>query len=426
MQEPKYVTTEYGQDIFRLSWTKDRQNVESYELAFWCDVGERGRRDTKTVSKQNSSVEIHLLNGVYTDTVTYRMKVRPVYQSAQKEFGAWSNLWMIDYVNGEYTVSKCTEDFDTETEQNSADSPQTSSAQSAGTPAGTEQFTPLGHHYPEKLATWLARERGVESLDLTQTAKLVVAGRTCMEGFPEQTVTDAQTIADFLDAVSVCTLETTYDTVFSTETSYDFFLYDAEGTCLCGFTLQDGRLLTGEKRIPVTGAKALFVEGVMTTSDWEDYFSREQAMRDAYWDTFEEIYPDNLFHRAGYSQNEFRKNRDRMQVTGIAITVDHVDGMKFRTEDKTEIDAIMDGLSSVRVTGKQEEAGDGHMWHLTVYYSSPEGEKSFSFPFWGKTLQSQDEYFLLEGMEDFFRLIDHDCFRYMEKYIEQRRLNPRY
>ena len=426
MHEPRFVKTEYGQDIFRLSWTKAHQNVESYELAFWCDVEERGCRDTKTVSKKNSSVEIHLLNGVYTDTVTYRMKVRPVYNSAKKEYGTWSNIWMVDYVNGEYTISECADDFDSGTGKKPAEKQQTASAQSTNTENRAEQVIPLEHTYPEALVTYLARERGIESVDLTETVKLAVTGRTCLEGFPTQTITDGKTIAEFLDAVSACMVEADYDNIFSTATSYSFSLYDENDACLGSFTLQDGRIPAGEKRYLLTGANALLVEGIMKVSDWEDYFSKEQERRDAYWETFRETYPDNIFHRAGYSQNAFWEDREQITVTGIEIYVDYVDGMKFYTEDDNEIAAIMEGLSDIKVTKKQEEQDAGHMWHLIVYYSSPEEENGIYFSFRGKTLQSQDDYFSLEGMDEFFRRIDHDCFRYMEKYIEQRRLNPHY
>lgn len=424
MKEPKFVKTEYGQDIFRLSWTRETKEVESYELAFWCQVGERNCRDTKVVAKKKAATEIHLLNGVYTDTVTYQMKVRPVYNSVKKEYGAWSNIWMIDYVDGKYTISEVAKDFDFEPEKKPEETQQTNSTQTADTKA--DKIVPIEHTYPERLFTYMSKERGQEAIDFSKTKKLIVTCDTCLEGYPSQEITEEAVISDFLDAAASCIVEADYNNISSTGTSYGFFLYDENDTYLGGFPLQDGRIPTRDKRYLLTGANALFVEGIMKVSDWEDYYCKEREKRDEYWNTFQEIYPDNLFHRTGYDQNEFLKKYDELTITAIKIYVDYVGGMKFYTQDADEIATLMEGIFQIKVTGEAEDVDAGHMWHMIIYYMSPQGEDAITFSFWGKTLQSQDDYFLLEGMDEFFRLIDHDCFHYMKRYIEQRRLNPQY
>ena len=164
----------------------------------------------------------------------------------------------------------------------------------------------------------------------------------------------------------------------------------------------------------------------MKVSDWEGYYIKEREKRDTYWNTFQESYPDNLFHRAGYDQNEFLKKYDEFTVTAIKIYVDYVDGMKFYTQDADEIATLMEGIFQIKVTGEVEEVDAGHMWHMILYYTSPQGEDAISFSFWGKTLESRDGNYELEGMEKLFILVDHDCFHYMEKYMEERRLNPQY
>ena len=169
LHEPEYLGPSdiNHKPVFTLSWDP-YPNAYSYEFAIYVEGEDSyGRgpfaiRSTKGIhSKEATSADLYFLQGIYTDTATYRIKIRPSLKAAEKkEDHIWSNIWQISFVDGEYTVTATDADFDEEIE--AADAQKEEKKSSGGNTAkpAKEVKEPLDHSFPEELLLYLAREEG--------------------------------------------------------------------------------------------------------------------------------------------------------------------------------------------------------------------------------------------------------------------------
>ena len=169
LHEPEYLRPSEinHKPVFTLSWDP-YPNAYSYEFAIYVegeDAYGRGPfaiRSTKGIYADDAvSADLYFLQGIYTDTATYRIKIRPSLKAAEKkEDHIWSNIWQISFVNGEYTVTATEADFDEEIEAAAEQKEgKKDNGGNTGKP-GKEAKEPLDHSFPEELLLYLAREAG--------------------------------------------------------------------------------------------------------------------------------------------------------------------------------------------------------------------------------------------------------------------------
>ena len=186
MREPSYDgDAPNGKPTFTLRWSR-APGEKNYTVAVYTEA--EGICDRQELSVFGAvSKTVVLLQGIDTDTVEYRVKVRP---GTGRDNGApWSEVWRISFVNGAFTVTGNAADFDPPA--------------SAATPAPeagkqikpAETAAPVSHDYPEPLLSFLAKQAGAAAYDLSRAASLQVTVNHCEYGEPTQVVTDAATVA---------------------------------------------------------------------------------------------------------------------------------------------------------------------------------------------------------------------------------------
>lgn len=135
---------------------------------------------------------------------------------------------------------------------------------------------PVEHSFPEGLLDFMAGEKGVESIDLSQAQALVVTVNHCEYAEPVQIFYDTATITAAAKAMEKVTVTADHDYIDSTASIYGFIFEDAQGNTIgsVGFQYDEEMLLLGKVgRYPITGTEELFsIKGILLSSkDWRDY-----------------------------------------------------------------------------------------------------------------------------------------------------------
>lgn len=436
LNEPEYLGLSKYNELpeFRLSWNR-YPDADGYEVAFYAegeDAYGRGPfavRSVKPVYDETTPyVDAEFLKGVTTDTVRYRMKVRPtigplILENADEY--VWSNLWEIDFEDGEYTVRETSEDFDAEIA--AEEDAEKQEQEPSPTPAA-EKKDPLPHSFPESLADFLARERGEESLPLDALAGFGVTVAYDEYAEPSQTVTEERAVRQFADALQSVKVTGKKDEVFSTEGYTAFSGYDADGNVILGLSIQAGLLERNDGRYALEGADALFsIDGVMYAEDWAEYWSSYNEKADAYEEQIGDPEGMLLIEAAGYAMHR----AGLAAPEGIRAMSAYIDwnreAGRFSSADPQEIEALWTALSKIRV-GREEANPKGDMWHLNVDFIDPDDPAAGHawIEFYGDYAKIGDGRYALEGIEELYDALDSDFFRYVRDYIDVPQNKPSY
>ena len=438
LHEPEYLRPSeiHHKPVFRLSWDP-YPNAYSYEFAIYVegeDAYGRGPfaiRSTKGIfSEEAVSAELYFLQGIYTDTAAYRIKIRPKLNPAEKkEDYIWSNLWEIRFVDGEYTVTATEEDFDEEIEAEKAKKEaEKADSGTGGDKKEQQKKAPLGHAYPEELLLYLAREKGeAEAFSADDIASLSVSVNYCEYGEPAQSITDEEAVSAFKKAVQQMTVTGKYDEVFSTQTYYAYTARDAEGTPLFSFVIQDGLLEGRDGRYSVEGLPDLLsVPGILLEEGWSEYWEDYNARADEYEDDLNPV-GMNILEAAGYGTH--------MMNSGAPDNIFYIDAYidyekevpKMQTRDRQDIEAVYAALSGIRV-GRHTDSSDGRMWHMTFGYTDPDSAFSQStyLSFKGDCIKIDGEYYELENIDALYGSMDCEIFTYMKDFSDAPALKPVY
>ena len=408
LHEPEYLRPSEinHKPVFTLSWDP-YPNAYSYEFAIYVegeDAYGRGPfaiRSTKGIYADDAvSADLYFLQGIYTDTATYRIKIRPSLKAAEKkEDHIWSNIWQISFVNGEYTVTATEADFDEEIEAAAEQKEgKKDNGGNTGKP-GKEAKEPLDHSFPEELLLYLARENGeTEAYSADDIASISVGVNYCEYGEPVQNITDDETIEAFKKAVQQMTVTGKYDEVFSTETYYAYSARDAEGNALFSFAVQNGLLERSDGRYSIEGlSELLSIPGILLEEGWGKCTHLMNSGA-----------PDNIFYIDAYI--DYAKDVPKMQ-----------------TRDKAEIEAVYTALSKIKV-GKHVDNIGGRMWHMTFGYTNPAYNFSQDtyLSFKGNYIKLDGEYYELENIEELYGSLDCEIFAYMKDFSDAPVLKPVY
>ena len=435
LHEPEYLKPSdiNHKPVFTLSWDP-YPNAYSYEFAIYVEGEDSyGRgpfaiRSTKGIySKEAVSADLYFLQGIYTDTATYRIKIRPSLKAAEKkEDYIWSNIWQISFVDGKYTISATDADFDEEIE--AANAQKEKKKEGGGNTGKPEKKEPLAHSFPEELLLYLAREEGeTEAFSAEDIASLSVGVNYCEYAEPVQNITDGETIEAFKKAVQQMTVTGKYDEVFSTETYYAYSAKDAEGNALFSFSIQKGLLDRNDGRYSVEGlSELLSIPGIMLEEGWNAYWDEYNSKADAYERDIDPV-GMNLLEAAGYGTHMMNSGAPD-NIYYIDAYIDYAkDVPKMQTRDKAEIEAVYKGLSKIKV-GKEADNIGGRMWHMTFGYSDPayNFSRDTYLSFKGDYIKLGGDYYELENIEELYGSLDCEIFRYMKDFSDAPALKPVY
>ena len=437
LHEPEYLRPSEinHKPVFTLSWDP-YPNAYSYEFAIYVegeDAYGRGPfaiRSTKGIYADDAvSADLYFLQGIYTDTATYRIKIRPSLKAAEKkEDHIWSNIWQISFVNGEYTVTATEADFDEEIEAAAEQKEgKKDNGGNTGKP-GKEAKEPLDHSFPEELLLYLARENGeTEAYSADDIASISVGVNYCEYGEPVQNITDDETIEAFKKAVQQMTVTGKYDEVFSTETYYAYSARDAEGNALFSFAVQNGLLERSDGRYSIEGlSELLSIPGILLEEGWGKYWGEYNERADAYEDDLDPVGMDVL-EAAGYGTHLMNSGAPD-NIFYIDAYIDYAkDVPKMKTRDKAEIEAVYTALSKIKV-GKHVDNIGGRMWHMTFGYTNPAYNFSQDtyLSFKGNYIKLDGEYYELENIEELYGSLDCEIFAYMKDFSDAPVLKPVY
>ena len=437
LHEPEYLRPSEinHKPVFTLSWDP-YPNAYSYEFAIYVegeDAYGRGPfaiRSTKGIYADDAvSADLYFLQGIYTDTATYRIKIRPSLKAAEKkEDHIWSNIWQISFVNGEYTVTATEADFDEEIEAAAEQKEgKKDNGGNTGKP-GKEAKEPLDHSFPEELLLYLARENGeTEAYSADDIASISVGVNYCEYGEPVQNITDDETIEAFKKAVQQMTVTGKYDEVFSTETYYAYSARDAEGNALFSFAVQNGLLERSDGRYSIEGlSELLSIPGILLEEGWGKYWGEYNERADAYEDDLDPVGMDVL-EAAGYGTHLMNSGAPD-NIFYIDAYIDYAkDVPKMQTRDKAEIEAVYTALSKIKV-GKHVDNIGVRMWHMTFGYTNPAYNFSQDtyLSFKGNYIKLDGEYYELENIEELYGSLDCEIFAYMKDFSDAPVLKPVY
>ena len=431
LEEPSYAGPGVNtKPTFDLKWSA-YPGCDAYEIAIYAegeDAYGRGPfaiRSTKNVY-DDTGATLYFLQKVYTDTVRYRIKVRPDINLPGESDGGenWSNIWEIDFTDGEYKVQETTADFDEEIA--AKEKQETPTPTPTPTPK-IERKEPLPHNFPESLAEYYARERGEETpVSLDNIARLSVYVNNCEYGEPEQVFTDEKTLEQFKAAVSAITVTGKEDEIVSTNTTEGYYATDADGNTLISFSIQEGLLVASDARYAAEGLGALSgIEAVKSSDDWTAYWNEYTSKADEYERGLGD--PVGLaISDTSYALHELAA-RGAESLSYASSYIDwNQDVGRFRSSDAAEMTAFWDAFSKRKV-GEETDA-DGQDWKISFDYFDDEAGfiQSAYASFRGNCVEIGDDFYLVEGLEEFCNSLGGDYFTYLRDFATAPKVDPSY
>ena len=435
LDEPVRAESEYSKKpYFELRWSAHPE-ASSYELAFYAEGEDSyGRgpfaiRTTKGVYSGGTTAGVYFLQGVHTDTVRYRVKVRPsigVEAWTDPSEYIWSNIWEIDFVDGECTVKETTEDFDEEIAAAEAEAGAEEGSAPEPTPAPKAK-DPLPHAFPEPLLTYLARERGEEEpLSAEDIATLQVQVTHDEYGEPGQVIRDPRAIRQFADAVADIAVTGKADDIYSTSGGEGYSATDADGNTLFSFFIQEGLLVGRDGRYYAEGLGGLrSVEGVRHAEDWDEYWDVLEEKSDEYEDGLE-VRGLSLLDVSFAMHQAHEAGKENLVAANAYIDWNREAGV-LATGAPDETGALFDALARATV-GARASSADGQMWHLTLDYSSDEvyAYNHAYLEFRGRCVEIGDYLYEVEGLDGILDSVDCAIFAYLRDFAEAPRIEPSY
>ena len=421
-----------GKPVFTLSWSEYAENAD-YEIAFYAEGDDsygRGSfaiRSPKSYYSGQTSGDVYFLQGVYTDTVRYRMKVRPIIRNYDSKNAPmlWSEIWEIDFTEGEYTVKQTEEDFDEEI----AAAKEAEKANNTPTPTPEiKKYQPLEHSYPESLITYLAREKGMENIPADDIASFDVTVSLGEAGpAPTQHFTDEEMISEFKYAVeNILVTGKRDDYVILDGMGTGYSARDKDGNILLSFYIQEGGLERSDGHMEVIGLELLPDEGVMDAHDWHDYYDEYRRLSDEY---ARSIDPQgmSLIDAAGYGTYRMHEaGGDALCYTYIYIDWNK-DVEALETSDADENRSIFNALTQVTV-GEKTSDPKGQMWHMSFEFTDPQDPYGGStwIGFVGDCVKIGSSYYTLENSEALYGAVECEMLEYLRDFATAPKISPVY
>ena len=426
-----------GYPQFGLKWTH-YQDSRSYEIAILAEGkdpfgrGDFSIRSIKEVIGPKARGTITLLQGVYTDTVTYTVKVRPhtsVDNIKDPSNNLWSNLWEIRYMNGDYTIQEAEQDFDEvngSAEEKAALSIQESeqaTAESVVSSSGGRK-----HIFPESFTEYLEKEKNLyEDLPLGRVNSLKVTARSKEYGEPEQTITDNEAVESFKKLISLMRVNGVMDEEESDEVSITYDALDKDGVSLFSFSIQSGLLQGPGGRLNLSEVESLMtLEGIWGLADWNKYWENIRAKEQNYIE-INKPQGQHLMQAAGYIAAVMSKNAPD-NLTGVNL---YLDGNKeiepLKTTDRKLVNKIYKALAACKVA-QEHENPIGMNWHMTIQFTGNKKNiaESTNLEFIGDSVKIGEKYYDLEGLHGLYSCDETETLAYLSDFSLAKTLEPVY
>jgi len=432
LRKPVYTgKTEDGYPEFTLRWNR-YPDTTSYEIAIFAQGKDPfGRQDfairsTKQIYGGKTHGSLVFLQGIYTDTADYLVKVRPnnsVDSIHDPSINIWSNLWKISFVNGEYEVSSWDVDFDEE-----AVSPGNDQAEQ-----DTSQVdSGVNHVFPETLSDYLVKESGKGNvIDLSAVAMLTAGPDHRIMGEPRQHITDQTVIDQFCAALSNVKVTAKVDDIKSQETAYVYSGLDKSGNTVFSFRLQSDLLVTEQGRYRLDGLGMLVEgQGIISRSGWEKYLQQETAKAENYYESSQQsstASAKDLFKTAGYMPGIMEEKAPSNIVRMKIFIEDNEEAKAFETKDKDQIASMYKALKTAAVEDKDSGA-KGQNWYIVFEFKGR--HKTFTesavLEFVGNSLKAGDSCYKVSDLNSFYESIDAPILSYLKDYSTASNLEPVY
>ncbi len=444
LEEPEYIgDAGNGKPEFHIKWT-DFPDAIYYETAIYAEGtdtygrGDFAIRSTKGAYGAATEQSIIFLQGVYTDTVTYRIKVRPEIRdennrSVYKD-RIWTNIWEVKFTDGEYSITATDKDFDEEiakAQNENASSDRKDGKTQKAIQEKAEKTEPLPHSYPEPLLLYLAKEQGrEEAFSPSDIAGFSVNINECEQGYPAQFFSGDESTDRFAEAVSEMTVEGESDAMWNTEGETFYSAQDSDGNRLFYFALFQGKYLEGSDGALFNLGGVLdlaSIKGVMSAADWTRYYNEFDDKSYEYEYAIEEdpsgiplieaSYGISLLEQAGPESIQY--------MTAYIDWNREVEELK--SYDGKEQEAVFRALEDIRI-GDEVQNPKGDMWHISFDYMVP-GHNFYDsafLKFKGDCVEVAGSYYKVPYIKKLYDSVDCGMFRYMRDYSEAPMLKPVY
>ena len=260
------------------------------------------------------------------------------------------------------------------------------------------------------------------TIDLTNTAYLVVGVDHCEYGEPRQYIYDADIIRQAVQAVTAMYITGLKDNLSSTGDSSGVGFYDSNDKTLGSFTFQDGLYVGKNGRYSITGTGSLWnIDGIMGLDKWDAYWKDEEDKETDFEYEYQLVYPADIFLLSGYQQSKLN-DISASDILSVTVKLKSSEVESERTDDPSVIEAVYNALSNMRATKKSSAGSVSADWTIRIAYQKPEETFASStyLSFYGKDLISDlveggDYAYTVTGMDELL-----DCDMANLKYLKEK------
>ncbi len=421
LHEPQRIGTDSdGRPMFLLHWEPVR-NAIGYEIAICAELtGYSGWSTSKVEGKKSTEKTITLLQGIYTDTVKYQIKVRPEFEN--NRFGGWSNNWEVHFDNGEFELQ--------EGKMNDG-MPVTSQVTSDEVEeAGHADESMVEHMLPESLAEWVCEETESDTIDFSLAKYVTIEVKRTFYSEPLQTITDAKTVQKIVKALSEISVNAENEVKINASTAYVYTLFDSKEQIVAKIVLQDDNLVGINRTYSAGGIENLKkIEGVFLDQDWDEYWRAQKQLDEKFDSTFQPAFPENVFRMSGRNASELFRHASKVTVERATLYMPYNFSLSYDVESEPEsTKRILDALLKIQIPGTVSKEKEGQEWRIILDYKL----RNASFPssieivFFGNCFVSDDIHYEIEGTENILKLFHGETSKYLRAHRTHLPVSPVY
>ena len=414
LHEPQKIGTDSnGHPLFLLHWEPVR-NAIGYEIAIHAELaGYSGWSTFKAEGKKNTEKTITLLQGIYTDSVNYQIKVRPEFKN--NRFGEWSNEWSVIFDKGEFELKE--------------------GAKNIGKPAASPVMTDMAdeeeqaeegmvqHIMPENLTEWLHEETESDAVDFSYTKYVTVEVRRAYYSEPLQTIKDPQIVKKIVKALSGICVNKEEELQEDASTVYVYSLFDAEEQKIAKITLRDGNLIGRNGIYSAEGIENLQeIEGIFLELEWDEYWREQKQLDEKFDSVFRPAFPENVFRMSGRNASELFRHASKVNVERATLYMPYNYSLSYDVESERETtDRILESLLKIQIPGTVSTAKEGQEWRIILDYKLGNATfpSSIEIVFFGNCFVSDAIHYEIEGTDKLLKLFHGETSKYLRDHRAQ-------
>ncbi len=408
LHEPQRIGTDSdGWPMFLLHWEPVR-NAIGYEIAICAELtGYSGWSTSKVEGKKSTEKTITLLQGVYTDTVQYQIKVRPEFDN--NRFGGWSNEWVVIFDKGELELQEGkNSDEKPAVSQNTADVTEE---------AGDDDAGVVEHIMPESLPEWVREETESDAVDFSLAKYVTIEVRRAYYSEPLQTITDPKTVQKIVKALSEISVNEESVVKANASTTYVYSLFDSEEQRVAEIILQDAILIGKNRSYSVEGTENLkIIEGIFLEQDWDEYWRDQKQLDEKFDSMFQPAFPENVFRMSGRNASELFRHASKVTVERATLYMPYNYSLSYDMESEREsTKRILEALLKIQIPGTVSTEKEGQEWRIILDYKFRNATfpTSIEIAFFGNCFVYDGIHYEIEGTENLLKLFHGETSKYL-------------